>query len=437
MHERFRYKSKDELLQKAHELGLVLPFRDDITPLFQPSMVENILVPNRFVVQPMEGYDSETDGAPSLLTKRRYLRYADGGSGIIWYEAVSVSSDGRSNPGQLWINRGNADYFKSLNDEVRSTAKKHGIRPLLVIQLTHSGRYSKPDGNPHPLVASLNSALDKVTPHILTDEELKVIQDQYVEASRLSAQAGFDAIDLKACHGYLMIEMLAARTRNNSIYGGEKPSDRFRFFLETLDRIKAEVPGTIITTRLNISDLYKGGFGIRKDGGDSDFTEPLLLVDELKRRGIKLINISMGSPYFNPHVTRPYDNPLPGQKVPDEHPLLGVLKMINGTSLFQKKFPELNFIGSAYSWLRQFAPNVGASVIKNGGASFIGFGRSSFAYPTMPLDLMNKGRADPSKVCIACSGCTRLIRNLRPGGCVIHDREIYGNELKKLIADGM
>jgi hypothetical protein len=144
----------------------------------------------------------------------------------------------------------------------------------------------------------------------------------------------------------------------------------------------------------------------------------------------------MGSPYFNPHVTRPYDTPLPGQKVPVEHPLAGVVKMINGTTLFQKRFPGIQFVGSAYSWLRQFAPNVGAAVVKNGYASFIGFGRSSFAYPSLPADLKNEGRADPSKVCITCSGCTRLIRNFRPGGCVIRDKEIYGNELKKLIADG-
>jgi 2,4-dienoyl-CoA reductase-like NADH-dependent reductase (Old Yellow Enzyme family) len=434
MHERFRYKTKEELLKKAHDLGFELPFSDDISPLLQTASIEGFAVANRLVVQPMEGYDSETDGSPSSLTERRYLRYAEGGSGIIWYEAVSVSSDGRSNPRQLWLNKTNAHSFKILNDEVRSVAEKHEIKPFLVIQLTHSGRYSKPDGKSHPVVASLNNALDRSVPHILSDNELIFIQDQYVETAKLAADTGFDAIDLKACHGYLMIETLAARSRLNSIYGGENPHDRFRFFLETIDRIKAEVPGVILTTRLNISDLYTGGFGISVDGG-SDFAEPLLLVKELKTRGIKMINISMGSPYFNPHVTRPYDNPLPGQNVPDEHPLTGVMKMINGTALFQKEFPDLHFVGSAYSWLRQYAPNVGAAVVMNGDASFIGFGRGSFAYPSLPLDLIKQGRADPAKVCIACSGCTRLIRNLRPGGCVIRDKEIYGNELKKLISD--
>ena len=435
MHERFRFKSKDEILKKALALGFELPFSDDISPLLAPASIVGFSILNRLVVQPMEGYDSETEGSPSALTKRRYLRYAGGGSGIIWYEAVAVSSDGRSNPNQLWINKNNSAVFTSLNDEVRRAADQVGISPLLVIQLTHSGRYSKPDGKPKPQVAALNQTLDKGVPYLLTDDDLKRIQDQYVAAAKLAADSGFDAIDIKACHGYLMIELLAARSRDKSIYGGEDPADRFRFMLETIERIKTEVPGIIITTRLNISDMYQGGFGVDTDN-KPDFSEPLLLVEELKGRGITLFNISMGSPYLNPHVTRPYDNPLPDQQVPEEHPLQGVIKMINGTALFQKRFPELFFIGSAYSYLRQYAPNVGAAVLKNRDASFIGFGRSSFAYPSLPLDLIRDGKADPSKICITCSGCTRLIRNMRPGGCVIRDREIYGNELKKLIADG-
>jgi 2,4-dienoyl-CoA reductase (NADPH2) len=435
MHERFRYKTRYDLLEKANSLGLEMPFDDDISPLFTPASLSGFNIPNRFVVQPMEGYDSEKDGSPSGLTKRRYLRYSNGNSGILWYEAVAVSPDGRSNPKQLWINNSNAKNFAVLNEEVRKTAALDHISPLLVVQLTHSGRYSKPEGKSKPLAAGLNSALDKETPYILSDDDLKKIQDHYLVAAKAAFESGFDAIDLKACHGYLIIDLLAARSRQKSIYGGEEYSKRFRFLLETIDRIKSEVPGIIVTTRLNISDVYQSGFGVNSIG-EIDYTEPLLLIEELKSRGIKLVNLSMGSPYYNPHVTRPYDNPLPGQKVPEEHPLAGVMKIIDATSLFQKKFPEIYFVGSAYSCLRQFIPNVGASVIKNGGASFIGLGRSSFAYPSLPHDLYKGGKADPSKVCITCSGCTRLIRNLRPGGCVIRDREIYGNELKKLIADG-
>lgn len=435
MHERFKYKTKYDLLQKVKDLGLELPFTDDVSPLFRPSVLSGITINNRLSVQPMEGYDSENDGSPSELTRRRYLRYASGSSGIIWFEAVSVTHNGRSNPHQLWINDGNSDNYSSLNQELRKTAGLQGINPLLVIQLTHSGRYSKPDGKPMPQVGSRNPVLDRVEAYVLTDDDLRHIQDQYVRASRLAFRAGFNAIDLKACHGYLMVDLLSAKNRENSIFGGVDTSRRFRFMLETFDRIKDEVPGIIVTTRLNISDLYPGGFGV-DENGQPDFTEPLMLVSELKSRGMGLLNISMGSPYFNPHVARPYDNPVPGIAVPDEHPLQGIIRMLNSTSLFQKRFPEILIVGSAYSYLRQFAPNTGAAVIENGDASFIGFGRNSFAYPSMPLDLIRTGKADPSKVCITCSGCTRLIRNLRPGGCVIRDKEIYGKELKKLIADG-
>jgi 2,4-dienoyl-CoA reductase-like NADH-dependent reductase (Old Yellow Enzyme family) len=127
---------------------------------------------------------------------------------------------------------------------------------------------------------------------------------------------------------------------------------------------------------------------------------------------------------------------LPGQALPDEHPLEGVVRMINGTASFQSGFPGLAVVGSAFSYLRHYSPNVAAAVIGEGKASFAGFGRNSFAYPSMPSELKKSGKADPRKTCITCSGCTRLIRNLMPAGCVIRDREIYGNELKKLIADG-
>jgi len=354
---------------------------------------------------------------------------------MIWYEAVSVMPEGRSNPHQLWIHKKNSDAYSRLNDDIRKHAIKQCIDPFLLVQLTHSGRYSNPEGTAKPQVAAFNALLDKTSPQILTDDDLKRIIDRFVEASKLAYRSGFNAIDLKACHGYLVVDLLSAKTRMNSIFGGKETSGRFRFLLETIDRIKDEVPGISITTRVSISDLYRGGFGV-DENGEPDFTEPVILVDLLKSRGISLINITMGSPYFNPHVNRPYDNPLPGQNLPKENPLEGVMRMIRGTTFFQRRFPEIAMVASAWSFLRHYAPNAGAEVIRKGQASFMGFGRNSFAYPSMPLDLMKKGEADPRKTCITCSGCTRLIRSFRPGGCVIHDREIYGNELKKLITDG-
>jgi 2,4-dienoyl-CoA reductase (NADPH2) len=433
MHERFRFKNKDELIIKSKQLGYDLPFNDDIGALLTPVIIEEHIISNRLVIQPMEGYDSLRNGTPSDLTRRRYLRYAEGGSGMIWLEAVSVSEEGRSNPRQLWLHQENIDNFEFLCNDIRKHSSDHKKNPYLVLQLTHSGRYSKPDGKPYPLVPQLNPLFDKETSRILTDGDLKKIQDKFVTAARLALLAGFDAIDLKACHGYLIHELLSSKDRKNSIYGGPEAFKRFRFLLETIDRIKTEVPGIAIAIRLNIYDGYTGGFGTGNDEINPDFTEPEMLISELALRGIRLLNITMGSPYYNPHIVRPFDNPLPGTPPPEEHPLIGVIRMIKGASEIQHKFPEMKIVGSAYSYLRQYAPNVGAAVIENGGAELVGFGRNSFAYPSLANDLITNGSADPDKVCITCSGCTRLIRNLRPGGCVIRDREIYGTELKNLI----
>ncbi len=433
MHQRFKFRNSSELLMLAGEIGLDLPFSEDIAPLFRPAFYGDRKIGNRFVVQPMEGYDSLPDGSPSELTIRRYHRYAEGGSAIIWFEAIAVRHDGRSNPRQLMITAANADSYRKLIGGIRHLAPS-GTDPFIVAQITHSGRYSRPDGKPRPVVPQNSPLLDNGSPRILSDDDLAGIRDSLVLSARLASEAGFDAVDLKACHGYLVHELLSSRERKNSVYGGEDAKSRFRFLLETIEIIKSEVK-VAITPRLNISDLYKGGFGTSGDGLHPDFTEPLLLISELQKLGVSLLNITMGNPYYNPYVVRPFDTPVPGGKVPDENPLAGVVRMIEGTALIQHLFPEILVAGSGYSWLRQFAPNVGASVVASGAASFIGFGRSSFAYPSMPADLLKTGKADPAKVCITCSGCTRLIQNQSPGGCVTRDREIYGEELKKLIRD--
>jgi 2,4-dienoyl-CoA reductase-like NADH-dependent reductase (Old Yellow Enzyme family) len=214
--------------------------------LLQSYQLEGFSVANRLVVQPMEGYDSENDGSPSELSKRRYLRYASGGSGIIWHEAVSVQHEGRSNPHQLWIHKNNTDAFSRLNEDIRKHAKKRGIDPFLVVQLTHSGRYSKPEGIAKPQAGAPNPLLDKTPPQILTDDDLKRIMDQFVEASKLAYGSGFNAVDLKACHGYLMVDLLSAKTRMNSIFGGNETSKRFRFLLQML------VPQSLVADRQHL-----------------------------------------------------------------------------------------------------------------------------------------------------------------------------------------
>lgn len=439
-HEPFSYKSSAELLKKSEDLGLKLPFQESINLLFEKVTLGSRKLPNRMAVQPMEGFDAESDGSPSELTFRRYCRYGRGGSSLIWFEATSVVQEGRSNPHQLMITSHNVDDFKRLVEKTRSSASsmfrsQHEI--FLVLQLTHSGRYSQPERKPKPKVACINHFLDEQggNAQVISDEELEQLQEKYVDSARLAGEAGFDAVDIKACHGYLINDLLAAFTRDKSRYGGSFQNRTF-FLREVVDKIRSVVPGIILAVRLNAYDgiVYPYGFGVRKDGSLSvDLTEPKSLIRKLIRLGCSLFNVTAGNPFLKPHLGRPFDRPHFKASLPEEHPLEGVSRLLNIAGELQKEFPGIPFVGTGYSWLRHFFPNVAAAVVRRRGASFIGLGRSSFAYPDAVRDLMNTNSIDPKKVCITCSRCSHLMRHGFVSGCAVRDREVYGKEYRKLL----
>jgi 2,4-dienoyl-CoA reductase-like NADH-dependent reductase (Old Yellow Enzyme family) len=439
-HEPFDFRSPEELLAKASGLEIELPFQQDLSPLLEDVTLGTKKLSNRLAVQPMEGFDANADGSPSDLTFRRYNRYAKGGSALLWFEATSVVGDGRSNPRQLWLHRQNVDGFTRLVEETRKQATQtfgKGKNIYCVLQLTHSGRYSRPRGLPQPQVALVNPFLDekKEALHVFSDRELNRLRRSFVEAALLAYQAGFDAVDIKACHGYVINELLAAFGRQNSKYGGFF-DNRIRFLNDVVKRIHQEVSQIGIAVRLNAYDgiPFPYGFGSsRDDSAGIDLIEPKQVMLRLIEEGCSLFNITAGIPYFVPYLGRPYDRPLPGAPVPPEHPLEGVYRLISITAELQKEIPEIPVVGTGYSWLRQFFPNVGAAVLQNEKAAFIGLGRSSFAYPDATRDLMNRGVLDPNKVCIACSRCTEMMRMGSYAGCVMRDKELYSKKYKDLV----
>ena len=441
-HETFAFQSSEELLKRAYDLKVELPFQTDLNPLFEDITLGSKKIGNRLSVQPMEGYDGNPDGSPSDLTFRRYIRFASGGSSLLWFEATSVVPEGRSNPHQLWLHEQNVDGFKRLVEEIRQEAFQsfgtdHDI--FCVLQLTHSGRYSMPRGMPQPQLVLVNPFLDekKETLHIFSDKELDRLQENFVDAARLAYQAGFDAVDIKACHGYVINELLAAFDRQNSKYGGFF-NNRVRFLTDVVKKIRQEVSQVGVAVRMNAYDgiSFPYGFGSSKEeSGKIDLTEPKQVVSRLIEEGCSLFNITAGIPYLFPHLGRPFDRPLPGAPIPPEHPLEGISRLISITADLQTEFPEIPMVGTGYSWLRQFFPHVGASVLQNNAAAFIGLGRMAFAYPEAPKDLMNTGILDPKKVCISCSRCNEMMRMGGTAGCVMKDKEIYGKRYKTLLRE--
>jgi len=436
-HQRFHLRDLEALREELSELGLGLPIDEDLSILGEPVAIGRHTAPNRFAVHPMEGFDSTPEGAPEELSFRRYARYAAGGSGLLWFEATAILDEARSNPRQLCLHHGTVDAFARLVEHTRKTAREaFGHDVVLLIQLTHSGRYSKPGGVPRPMIAHHSAVLDPkhgLTDDypLVTDEYLDRLQQTYVEAARLAARAGFDGVDVKSCHRYLVSELLASFTRDGK-YGGSL-ENRSRLLRETMAAIRQAVPEIFVTTRMNVYDAipYPYGFGVDRDDYQvPDLSEPIELIARLREFDLPVLNVTIGNPYYNPHYGRPFDRSVEGVDVPDEHPLAGVVRFVQITRRVQEAFPDLPVIATGYSWLRHLMPYVAAGVIGSGGATLIGQGRGAFAYPDSPRDVLTIGRMDPAKTCITCSGCTQIMRDGTMTGCVIRDTEIYGLQYK-------
>ena len=376
----------------------------------------------------MEGCDGTADGSPDELTKRRYDRFSKGGAGLIWYEATAVMKEGRANPRQLYIHKNNLDDFKRQVEDIKETAiKTNGYEPIVIMQATHSGRYSKPEGVPAPLIAYNNPIFEKDNPissdRIVSDEYLDRVKEALVKGAGLASEAGFDGVDIKCCHRYLNSELLSAYNREGR-YGGSL-ENRTRLLREAVKgAIEVTPDNFIISSRLNVYDgfEYPYGFGVKEGSLEFDPTEPEWLIKELYKSGMRLLNITMGNPYFNPHVNRPFAS---GGYVAPEHPLEGVSRMLNGIAKLKTKVPEMKIISSALSFLGVASPFVAAGYIKENKFDFAGYGRTIFAYPDFAKDILNGG-LDKNKICICCSKCTEIMR--KPGGtpgCVIRDKDVY------------
>lgn len=429
-HERFHYKSLEEVKQKASELGLTLPFAENTKILAEPLKVRNITFPNRLGIAPMEGADSTPEGAPSDYTVRRYVNEAIGGSSVIWFEAISIVEEGRSSKTQLLLNQDTLEEFKKMTAAVKEAGMKaNGFAPYLIMQANHSGRYSNPGNTPAPMIAYRHPILEQYRAAddscIVSDDYLKSLEEKFGEAAVLAKEAGFDAIDIKSCHGYLLAELASAYERPG-IYGGSF-ENRFRLLKNGIRAAKVvEDDSFMVTARIGIYDgyPYPYGFGVNPESGETpDYTEPIRLVRELHDElGLDMVDLTMGNPYATTHVTRPFDF---GKYAPEEHPFVGLHRMIYGIGEVKKAVPEMTIWASAPTYLRAYADLFTAGAVEEGLCDGMLFGRMAFADPDFANEIVRNGRIDPNRVCLTCGKCGDLIRAHKPTGCVIRDSKTF------------
>ncbi|MCI0704035.1 MAG: NADH:flavin oxidoreductase [Planctomycetia bacterium] len=465
----FKYKSVAEIEAENTRLGIDLRFTDDLSPLFAPIAIGSRVAGNRWCIHPMEGCDGELDGAPGELTFRRYVRFGAGGSKIIWGEACAVNMNARANPRQIVLNESTKGAFAKIVTDCRAAhrdANGSDSDLLFGLQLTHSGRYS----HPRPIIATHDPILDPrtvvdkatgatVSPEypLISDDELKRLVDDYIKAAKLAVEVGFDFVDVKQCHRYLLNELLGARNRPG-LYGGSF-ENRTRFARETIQALRAALPSHIvIATRMNVYDGIPFHKSANDDGAPDaytlplangwgmsisdpfavDLTEPLRWIAEMRRLGVTLVNATMGNPYAQPHYGRPFEYPpLDGYESP-EHPLVGVDRHFKATEAIQKANSDLALVGTGYSYLQEFLPQAAAANVRDGRVSIIGVGRATLAQPDLVRQLLDTGKLDRKRVCRTFSYCTALMRTKQhpmgqyPTGCPPFDKEGYSDIWKEV-----
>ncbi len=430
----FRYKNIEELYSDCEHSGYALPKPGAVEVLSRRVTAGGLDLKNAFVAQPMEGCDSDRGGAPTELTVRRYRRFAQGGAGLIWVEAVAISPESRANPAQLMITEQNLEQFKNLIDEIHEAAQSAGQEPPKVIaQLTHSGRWSRPVDKNAPIRVSYNTVLDEKQElgkdyPIASDDYLRNMAAQFAHSTELCRKAGFDGVDVKACHLYLVSEILSAQDREG-LYGGSY-ENRTRLLKEGVAAAKEALDGGVLSVRINLYDGEAAFWGVGADGRPC-YDEPVRLLKELYEMGVTVFNLTMGTPYFNPHVNRP---DLSGGGS-DEKAVVGVARLLEGCKAAQQAVPDALCVATGFSYLRQFAPQIAAGLIEEGGAKAVGFGREMFAYPDFVKDVIETGEMDKSKICLTCGLCTKVMRAGGVVGCPVRDKEIYLTELKRVTAE--
>jgi 2,4-dienoyl-CoA reductase-like NADH-dependent reductase (Old Yellow Enzyme family) len=440
------------LRARLAELGAELPCDDaalaaPTSPLAAPLALGAgpLVAANRFVIQPMEGWDGTRDGLPSELTARRWAAFGRSGAGWIWGgEAVAVRPEGRANPSQLVIGERTAGALGGLRRTLVSAARAAGqAAPVIGLQLTHSGRWSVPEpGRRRPRVAYRHPLLDRRAEvsddaAVLADAELPALVRHFAAAARLAAAEGFDFVDLKHCHGYLLHEFLSARTRPGP-YGGAALHARTRLLREIVGAVADAAPGLALGVRLSLFDAvphrapaagapgapephprpYPFAFGADPDDpARIDLAEPIALARELVALGVRWLNATAASPYYAPHLQRPALFPPSDGYAPPEDPLAGVARLLGAARALKAALPEAIVVASGLTYLQEFVPHVAQACVRAGWFDAVGLGRMALSYPELPADVLAGRALDRKRLCRTFSDCTTAPRNGMVSGC--------------------
>ncbi len=263
-------------------------------PLFTPYRLRDLVLPNRVVVSSMCQYRAE-DGLVNDWHLVHLGSRAMGGAGLVMTEMTDVSREGRISPGctGMYLDAHVEGWRKIVDFVHRESPARIGV------QLGHAGRKGSTrapwegkdlplaEGN-WPLMAP--SAIPYVkgsqTPREMTRADMDQVQSDFVRATRMSDQAGFDLLEVHMAHGYLLASFISPLTNQRGDEYGGSLGNRLRFPLEIMTAVRAAWPAAKpLSVRISAVDWAPGGLE-----PEDAVTVARLLVDA----GADIVDVSAG-----------------------------------------------------------------------------------------------------------------------------------------------
>ncbi len=279
----------------ARQAGV--PVADDAAappPMFTPFSLRGLTLANRIVMSPMAMYSAE-DGMPNDFHLVHFGARALGGAGLLYTEMTCVAPDARITPGCAGMYKPeHVNAWKRIVDFVHDNSDAK-----IGMQLGHAGRKGATklawDGMDEPLEAGAwelisASALPYLphsqVPRAMTRDDLARVRNEFVRATRLAAEAGFDILELHCAHGYLLSSFLSPLTNRRTDEFGGSIGNRARFPLEVFRAMRAVWPADRpMSVRLSCHDWFPGG-----NTGD----DAVAIARLFKEAGADIIDCSSG-----------------------------------------------------------------------------------------------------------------------------------------------
>jgi 2,4-dienoyl-CoA reductase (NADPH2) len=329
----------------------------------------------------------EHESEPDKRQRAFYGARAQGGAALIITGGFSPNEAGRLEPGGPTLMAGDdLTPHRSVVDEVH----KYGAKILM--QILHSGRYAKHDNIVG--VSSIRSPINPRVPRPMTDEEIEVTIQDFVNAAVLASRAGYDGVEIMGSEGYLINQFTAPRTNDRADRWGGSIENRNRFSVEIIKRVRAELgPGFLLMYRISAIDLVERG---------STAAEIDQLALEVQAAGADIFNTGIGW----------HEAPVPtvAFSVPRAAFSFAVRRLRSVVSVPIVASNRINM------------PDVAENLLADGACDFVSMARPMLADPDFVLKAQ-EGRPEDINTCIACNqACLDFIFSDRTATCLVNPR---------------